>query len=197
MFKLFFGSFLVPISGPPSGRSFLPILADQGADLASSGRFWDHFGDPGFSKMVPWATPSRPETSKKGGPPSYSFHPVAVLEANSAPKGHQRPSVSIWDRFWSHLGLILDPSRTYFKQILSHIGAIFWFVLVYWIQSFEISSNPSESLRESNLLIFSILSIYYSLAWRSARSDWINWKVTFEFMMGDSSSYKEEPFTSF
>ena len=107
IFRPFFGSFLVPISGPPSGRSFSPILADQGADLASSGRFWAHFGDPGFSKKAPWATPSRPETSKKGGTPSCSFHPVAVLEANSAPKGHQRPSVSIWDRFWSHLGLIL------------------------------------------------------------------------------------------
>ena len=92
----------------PSGWSFWPILADQGADLAASARFWSHFGNPGFSKKAPWATPSRPETSKKGGTPSCSFHPVAVLEANSAPKGHQRPSVSIWDRFWSHMGLILD-----------------------------------------------------------------------------------------
>ena len=70
IFRHFFGSFFDPISGPPSGRSFLPILADQGADLASSGRFWSHFGDPGFSKKAPWATPSRPETSKKGGRPS-------------------------------------------------------------------------------------------------------------------------------
>ena len=123
IFRHFFGSFLVPISGPPSGRSFWPILADQGADLASSGWFWAHFGDPGFSKKAPWATPFRPETSKKGGTPSWGFHPVAVMDAKSAPKGHQRPSVSIWDRFWSHLGLILDPWKAYFKQFLRHIGA--------------------------------------------------------------------------
>ena len=109
MFRPFFGPFLVPISGPPSGRSFLLILADQGADLAASGRFWSHFGDPGFSKKAPWATPSRPETSKKAGSKSGAGHPVAAMGAICAPKGHQRPSVSIWDRFWSYLGLILDP----------------------------------------------------------------------------------------
>ena len=39
IFRCFFGSFLVPISGPPSGRSFWPILADQSADRDSTGRF--------------------------------------------------------------------------------------------------------------------------------------------------------------
>ena len=67
----FFASFSDPVSGPLSGGSFWPILAHQSADLYSSGRFWVHFGDPGFSKKAPWATPSRPETSKKAGSKFY------------------------------------------------------------------------------------------------------------------------------
>ena len=95
IFRPFFGSFLVPISGPPSGRSFWPILAVQGADLDSSGRFWTHLETQDFHKRPLW--PPRPpiNPSKKAGSKAYVGHSVAVMEANCAPKGHQRPSASI------------------------------------------------------------------------------------------------------
>ncbi len=84
----------MPHLGPPKCR---PILLRS---------ILGRFGDPGFSKKALLATPSRPETSKKGGTSSYGGGPVAALKATCAPKGHREPLLSISEPFGSHLGHI-------------------------------------------------------------------------------------------
>ena len=110
-FELHFLSFFRSHFGNPFERAFWPVLAPQGADLASQCRFCSLFGTPLGLQIDPWRRQRRPEGSQKAGSKVEGGHPGAALDATCTPKGSVKP-------FWSIWGAPLGDLRLDFRRIL-------------------------------------------------------------------------------